>query len=179
MRWVEGDACNLPFESDRFDALVSQFGLMFFPEPVQAIREMLRCVRLGRRVAVAVWDFLERTQAYQVAVDLFDRRAGAAAAAALRAPYTMGDFGNLRNLFEQADASTISIRTRHGVATFPSVRSMVEADLRGWLPVMGVFLDDALIESVLGDAESVLSDYVAPDGTMVFDAPAHIVVARA
>ena len=54
---------------------------------------------------------------------------------------------------------------------------MVEADLRGWLPVMGVFLAEELIASILDEAEDALREFVAPDGTMVFGAPAHIVVA--
>lgn len=175
VRWIEGDAGQLPFPNGNFDAVVSQFGLMFFPEPVRAIREMLRCVKSGGRLVVAVWDALERSQAYPISVDLLKRRAGSAAAAALRAPFVMGDVDALRDLFEQAGATAISIRTQHGTATFPSVRSMVEADLRGWLPLMGVFLEDALIESVLSEADEALSEFVASDGTMVFDAPAHIV----
>ena len=52
---------------------------------------------------------------------------------------------------------------------------MLEADLRGWLPVMGVMLDEATIEQILEEAESALGAYVADDGQAVFDAPAHIV----
>ncbi len=82
-------------------------------------------------------------------------------------------------MFERAGAAEISIATHTGTARFPSVRSMVEADLRGWLPVMGVFLDDELIESILAEANDVLGRYVSADGEMVFDAPAHVVTARA
>ena len=49
----------------------------------------------------------------------------------------------------------------------------------GWLPVMGVFLDDDLIELVLSEAEEALSGYVTGDGAMTFGAPAHIVTAQA
>ncbi|MGB7447710.1 MAG: class I SAM-dependent methyltransferase [Ornithinimicrobium sp.] len=175
VRWVEGEAGRLPFEGDEFDAVVSQFGLMFFPDPVLGIREMLRCTKPDGRVVVVVWDALERSQAYPIAVELVDRRAGSAAGEALRAPFAMGDIDELRRLFEDAGATTVSISTQSGTATFPSVRSMVEADLRGWLPVMGVFLSDALIESVLVEAEEALSEYVTSEGTMVFDTPAHIV----
>lgn len=176
--WVEGEAGALPFEDDRFDSVVSQFGLMFFPDRVQAIREMLRCVTPGGRAVVAVWEALERSQAYPISVALLDRRAGAAAADALRAPFALGETDELRDLFEEAGAATIAIDTRPGTARFPSVRSMVEADLRGWLPVMGVFLDEDLIESILDEADVVLAEFVAADGTMVFDAPAHVVVAE-
>ena len=176
--WMEGEASRLPFDDDRFDAVVSQFGLMFFPDRVRAIREMLRCVRPGGRVVVAVWEALERSQAYPILVDLLNRRAGAAAADALRAPFVLGDVDELRGLFEAAGASAVSIETQHGTARFPSVRTMVEADLRGWLPAMGVFLENDLIELIVAEAEDALSEYVTLDGEMVFEAPAHIVTAQ-
>ena len=176
--WTEGAAGTIPFDDDEFDAVVSQFGLMFFPDRVQAVREMLRCAKPGVPVVVAVWESLERSEAYPASVDLLDRRAGPAAADALRAPFVLGDSDELRGLFEEAGSSAVSIETRHGTARFPSVRSMVEADLRGWLPVMGVSLDDDLIELILADAEDALSEYVTDDGEMVFNAPAHVVTAR-
>ncbi len=177
--WTVGDAGQLPFDDGEFDAVVSQFGLMFFPDRVQAISEMLRCAKAGTRVTVAVWESLERSEAYPISVDLLHRRAGPAAAEALRAPFALGDTAELRTLFEEAGASRVSIDTQHGTARFPSVRSMVEADLRGWLPVMGVVLDDDLIELILAEADEALSEYVIADGQMVFDAPAHIVTAQA
>lgn len=177
--WIEADAGRLPFDDDEFDAIVSQFGLMFFPDRVLAIREMLRCVKPGRRAVVAVWESLERSDAYPISVDLLLRRAGPAAADALRAPFVLGDIDELESLFGEAGASAVSIDTQSGNARFPSVRSMVEADLRGWLPVMGVFLDDDLIELILAEAEDELSEYVTADGTMTFNAPAHIVTAQA
>jgi hypothetical protein len=56
---------------------------------------------------------------------------------------------------------------------------MVEADLRGWLPVMGVHLDDDHIQRILVDAETALSEYVTADGDMEFAAPAHIATTSA
>lgn len=73
----------------------------------------------------------------------------------------------------------MAIETHHGRAQFPSIRSMVEADLRGWLPLMDVILDEDLIEQILAEADDVLAEYVADDGTMTFDAPAHIVTVLA
>jgi SAM-dependent methyltransferase len=176
--WRDGDAADLPFGADEFDAVVCQFGLMFVPDRVGAVREMLRCAKPGARVVVAVWDSLERSEAFPISVDLLNRHAGAAAADALRAPFVLGDAEELRNVFDQAGASVVSIDTRTGTARFPSVRTMVEADLRGWLPVMGVFLDDVLIEAILDEADEALRDYVTDDGTMVLDATAHLVTAQ-
>jgi SAM-dependent methyltransferase len=50
----------LPFPADTFDAVISRFGVMFFPSPVDAVREMLRVLKPGRKMALAVWHFAEK-----------------------------------------------------------------------------------------------------------------------
>ena len=57
--WREGVAESLPYADGQFDAVVSQFGLMFFADRVQALREMRRVLRPAGRLAVAVWSGLE------------------------------------------------------------------------------------------------------------------------
>jgi ubiquinone/menaquinone biosynthesis C-methylase UbiE len=53
-------ADRLPFPADTFDVVVSRFGVMFFPSPVDAVREMLRVLKPGRKLALAVWHSAER-----------------------------------------------------------------------------------------------------------------------
>ena len=53
-------ADHLPFPADTFDAVISRFGVMFFPSPVDAVREMLRVLKPGRKLALAVWHLAER-----------------------------------------------------------------------------------------------------------------------
>jgi SAM-dependent methyltransferase len=53
IRWVEGDAENLPFPNGRFDVVGSVFGAMFAPRPELAALEMLRVCRPGGLVAMA------------------------------------------------------------------------------------------------------------------------------
>lgn len=175
--WRLGAAESLPYPDAAFDAAASQFGMMFFQDRERAIREMLRVVPTGGAIAVAVWDGLDNTEAYPEAVDLLARMAGRDAANALQAPFVLGDADALAKLFEDADADSVAVTTRRGTARFPSVRTMVEADLRGWLPVMGVVLDEDLIRAILDEAEDELDAYVKADGTVAFDLPAHIVTA--
>lgn len=179
VEWVEGDATALPFDDNSFDAVVSSFGLMFFRDRERAIAEMIRCVRPGSQVGVAVWDSLARSEAYATTVALLERMAGSDAADALRAPFDLGDTSELVRLFEDAGTTTLTVETRVGTARFPSVRTMVEAELRGWLPIMGVDLPEELIASILEAAETALVEHVTDDGRMVFDAPGHIVTAGA
>ena len=175
VEWRQGTAESLPYPDQAFDLVVSQFGLMFFTDRQQALREMLRVVSPGGSLAVAVWDTLENSTAYALEVDLLERLAGRDAADALRAPFMLGDQGKLATLFASAGVASVKIATQHGTARFPSIRSMVEADLRGWLPVMGVVLEEELIQRVLLEAESALAAYVTAEGQAVFDSPAHIV----
>lgn len=175
IEWREGAAESLPYEDDAFDAVISQFGLMFFQDRPAALREMLRVLVAGGRFAVAVWESLENSEAYPIEVELLERLAGQRAADALRAPFVLGDRTELINLFRDAGLDSVEIATHHGTARFPSIRIMVEADLRGWLPVMGVVLTEAQIEEILREAEDVLGKYVTAEGTVEFDTPAHIV----
>jgi len=126
---------------------------------------------------VAVWDSLDHTPSYSAEVALLQRLAGQRAADALRAPFALGNRTELAQLFAGAGIASAVITTHHGRARFPSVRAMVEADLRGWLPVMGVVLTEDQIARILADAEQALRPYITADGAVTFDSPAHIVTA--
>jgi len=175
IEWQECAAESLSYQDRSFDAVVSQFGIMFFSDRSKALREMIRVLKPGGRLAVAVWDSLDNSEAYSEEVELLQRLAGKEAADALRAPFALGDKAELIALFETSGVKSVYVETLTGTARFPSVRTMVEADLRGWLPVMGVVLQEEQIDRLLTEAEEVLAAYVTADGKVEFSAPAHIV----
>jgi ubiquinone/menaquinone biosynthesis C-methylase UbiE len=174
IEWRQGNAAALPWPDQTFDAVVSQFGMMFFPEPEQALQEMLRVLVPGGRIAVAVWDAIETMPAYAEEVALLERFAGSAAADALRAPFTLGERKQLHEIARAAGAADIAVETLAGMACFPGIRSLVEADLRGWLPVMGIFLEEPMIQQILAEAEVTHANYIDPRGRAVFALSAHI-----
>ena len=56
IRFVEGDACDLSgIEDSRFDFVISTFGAMFAPRPLDAAREMLRVTKPGGQIVMANW----------------------------------------------------------------------------------------------------------------------------
>jgi len=174
----QGKAESLPFPDESFDAVVSQFGLMFFTDRAQAIQEMLRVLNASGRLAVAVWDVFENIPAYAAEVELLQRTAGQQAADALRAPFVLGDRDELSRMFSEAGARSVEVTTHSGTALFPSIRTLVEADLRGWLPVMGVNLPEEQISQILHEAETALSSHATSDGQVRFDVSAHIVTGK-
>ncbi|BAL26924.1 class I SAM-dependent methyltransferase [Azoarcus sp. KH32C] len=60
--WRHADAMRLPFEDDSFDAVVCQFGAMFFPEKSKAFAEARRVLRQGGVFIFSVWDHIAENE---------------------------------------------------------------------------------------------------------------------
>jgi SAM-dependent methyltransferase len=56
VEWRQADAIQLPFQDGTFDAVVCQFGVMFFPEKSKAFSEARRVLRPGGVFIFNVWD---------------------------------------------------------------------------------------------------------------------------
>jgi len=59
VEWRLADAMQLPFPDREFDAVVCQFGTMFFPDKVKAFAEARRVLRPGGTFVFSVWDRIE------------------------------------------------------------------------------------------------------------------------
>src|ERR1700736_3065650 len=66
-------ADDLPFAANTFDAVISRFGVMFFPSPVVGVRAMLRVLKPGRKLALAVWHYAERNPFHYTLAQVVDR----------------------------------------------------------------------------------------------------------
>src|SRR5215467_6830332 len=60
--WRQADAQALPFEDAGFDAVVCQFGVMFFPDKQKAFAEAKRVLRPGGHYLFNVWDRIEENE---------------------------------------------------------------------------------------------------------------------
>jgi SAM-dependent methyltransferase len=174
--WHLGRAEALPFANESFDAIVSQFGLMFFEDPGAALKEMWRVLRPGGMLTVAVWDTLEHTPGYAAMAALLQQLFGDRMANELRAPFILGDVEMLCSLFAQAGVIGVEIFTHVGAARFPSIESWVRTDVKGW--TLADLIDDAQYRLLQREAKTALQRYTLADGTVVFNAPAHIATAR-
>jgi SAM-dependent methyltransferase len=56
VQWRQADAMALPFADGEFDAVVCQFGVMFFPDRAKALSEARRMLRPGGVLLFNVWD---------------------------------------------------------------------------------------------------------------------------
>lgn len=176
IEWREGNAQAIPFADQTFNAVVSQFGLMFFPDRPGALREMMRVLVPQGRLAVAVWDRLENIPAYSILVALLQHMVGRRAADALRTPFVLGDPERLQVIFAEAGIEG-KLVTHAGMARYPSVRSWVLTDVKGWFPLVDIVLDKAEYDGLLAEAEHALHAFVKPNGTVEFPISIHVVAA--
>ena len=62
VEWRQADAMQLPFPDESFDAVVCQFGVMFFPDRARAYAEARRVLRAGGLFAFNAWDRIEENE---------------------------------------------------------------------------------------------------------------------
>jgi SAM-dependent methyltransferase len=62
VEWRQADAMQLPFPDGSVDAVVCQFGVMFFPEKPKAYAEARRVLRPGGVFAFNAWDQIEENE---------------------------------------------------------------------------------------------------------------------
>ena len=62
VEWRQADAMRLPFQDRTFDAVVCQFGVMFFPDRAKAFAQARRVLRPGGVFLFNVWDRIEENE---------------------------------------------------------------------------------------------------------------------
>ena len=176
IEWLEGQAEALPLPDAQFDAVVSQFGLMYFEDRIAALREMRRVLRPGGTMVVAVWDALENLPGFAALEALFDRQLGEEAAASLRAPFVLGDRAKLAAMFAAAGIPDAKVETRRGTARFPSIEAWVRTEVKGW--TLADQVDEDSYGRLQRAARDELRDFAGPDGAVAFAVTANLVVAQ-
>jgi ubiquinone/menaquinone biosynthesis C-methylase UbiE len=176
IEWRVGRAEAIPFPDESFDAVVSQFGMMFFENPSGALREMMRVTRPSGHVAVAVCDALEHSPGYAAFEKLLRRLFGTHVADSFCAPFVLGDTERLLALCAAAGIFDAKVTRHDETVQFASIRSLVSTE-RACAWTLGGLLDDEQFETLIAESERGLQAFLANDGTLTFSMPALIITA--
>jgi len=100
---------SLPFGASSFDAITCRFGAMFFADALQGLKEMLRVLKPGGIMALAVWRARELNPFFATVADIVAKHIEAPP----EDPNALGAFrfaspGSLSGLLEAAGASDVS-----------------------------------------------------------------------
>jgi ubiquinone/menaquinone biosynthesis C-methylase UbiE len=175
--WIDGRAESLPFDSDSFDAVVSQFGFMFFEDRPKSLAEMMRVLKPEGRLAVAVCDAVENSPGYGAFARLLDRLFGQEVGDAFRAPFSLGDAERLRGICREAGVPDAEVVRRDGKVRFASIDALVSTE-RACAWTLGGVLTDAQFERLLDGSRTALAPFRTGGGEVEFDMPSLIVKAR-
>ena len=123
--WRQADALALPFDDAAFDAVLCQFGVMFFCDKVAGYREARRVLKLGGRFVFDVWDRIENNEFCHIVSEAMTRMFPDNPPDLLaRTPYGYFDLGLIRNELTQAGFNKIEIKTVNRQSAAPSARDL-------------------------------------------------------
>jgi len=171
-------ADHLPFPADTFDSVVSRFGAMFFPSPVDAVREMLRVLKPERKLALAVWHSAETNPFFHTISRVIDRYVDSPALAPdAPDPFRFSSPGKLREVLTEAGAMApaerllqFTIETPISSEEFWTLRTEMSEKLREKIAL----LSSDQLKEVKRQALEVLREYSTNSG-MSFPAQVLIV----
>jgi hypothetical protein len=149
---------------------------MFFPDRLQALREMARVVTPGGTVAIVVPSQLQSQPAYGPFVEIAARHAGPEALSLLGTYWACGDVAELKALFVSAGLVVQEIRTRLGTARFPSIDDLVTTEVES-TPLVERITPE-VYRRIREDARAALARFTTATGTAEIPLEGHIVTAR-
>jgi len=108
MEFRQCSAEALPFAENSFDVVVSRLGIMFFADPVAAVREMLRVVKPNGALAIAVWGKSEINPFCYLITGVIDRHVkGAVVDPDAPNAFRFAETGKLSGVLTEAGASDV------------------------------------------------------------------------
>lgn len=174
--WQAGNAEALPFDKQSFDAVLCQFGLMFFEHQVLALNEMWRVLAVGGHLVVAVWDRLEYQPGHHALFALLQAHLGQICADSLHPPYALGEIEDLQSLLAKTSITNVDIQQHETTTRFASIAQWIATEVRGW--TLSDVVSDSKLAEIQSAGEHVLKDFVGSDGELSYPSRAHLVVAQ-
>lgn len=181
VEWREADAMALPFENESFDAVLCQFGVMFFPDRIKAYSETLRVLKPGGHFIFNVWDEISENEfADTVTASLAIVFPENPPQFLPRAPHGYSDIDKIASELEKGGfAHPLSFETisARSIATDPSIPAIAYCQgtpLRNEIE----YLDASLLEHATKIATTALTERFG-EGTIDGKIQGHVVTIAA
>lgn len=171
------DGENLTLPDATFDAVISRVGLIYFPDQQRALKEMLRVLKPGGKVAAIVYSTPEKNKFFSVPVSIIRNRAKLAPPLPGQpGPFSLGAEGIIERAFSQAGFKNVKSELVDSPLLLPSAKECVrfEKESFGALHQMMSTLSDGEKDSVWNEIEEELTKFESKNG---FAGPCEMVVA--
>lgn len=170
------DGEHLTLEDDTFDAVISRVGLIYFPDQQQALKEMLRVLRPGGKVAAIVYSTPEKNTFFSVPIAIVRSRAQLPPPLPGQpGPFSLGAAGRLEQAFAQAGFIHVSSVLMSAPLVLPSAKEYIRfaRESFGALHQMMSSLSGPEQASVWEEMERALQQFEDDNG---FSGPCEMVV---
>lgn len=124
--WHDGAAEKTPFPDRAFDIVCCQFGLMFFEDRSVALAEMRRVLSPDGRVALAVFQPIERHPFYRALHEAIERRLGTSGVNQI---FALGDRDGLSSLVAGAGFGEPRIESFDLTANFGEPATFIAGEI--------------------------------------------------
>lgn len=171
------DGENLTVPDSTFDAVISRVGLIYFPDQQRALKEMLRVLKPGGKVAAIVYSTPEKNKFFSVPVSIIRNRAKLPPPLAGQpGPFSLGAEGIIEKAFTQAGFINVKSVLVDSPLRLPLAKDCVqfERESFGALHQMLSSLSDIEKQSVWEEIELELKKFETDNG---FTGPCEMVVA--
>src|SRR5437870_6017489 len=140
IEWKQADATDLPFADQSFDAVLCQFGVMFFPDKEQAAREAFRVLKRGGGFLFNVWDAIEESELPLIAHTIISRFFDDNPPNFYEIPFSFHDEDKIRELLSAAAFRNIQTSVIPMTAVASSAREVTRGLVHG-NPVIAAIRD--------------------------------------
>ncbi|MGV3588943.1 MAG: class I SAM-dependent methyltransferase [Adhaeribacter sp.] len=172
---MDGENLTLPDAS--FDAVISRVGLIYFPDQQRALKEMLRVLKPGGKVAAIVYSTPDKNKFFSVPVSIIRNRAQLPPPLPGQpGPFSLGAEGVIEKVFTQAGMVNVKSALIDSPLRLPSAKECVrfEKESFGALHQMMSGLPQEEKNAVWQEIEQELQQFETPTG---FVGPCEMVVA--
>jgi ubiquinone/menaquinone biosynthesis C-methylase UbiE len=172
---MDGEELTLPDNS--FDVVISRVGLIYFPDQQQALREMLRVLKPGGKVAAIVYSTPDKNKFFSMPVSVIRNRAKLAPPLPGQpGPFSLGQPGVIEKAFTDAGFKDARSTLVPSPLNMPSAKDCVrfERESFGALHQMMSALTDGEKQAVWNEIEQELSMFENSNG---FEGPCEMIVA--
>jgi len=125
------DASSLTFDDHFFDAVVCQFGIMFFPDKAKGLAEMARTLKPGGILAFNVWESMEKNKPAAIAHETISSFFDDNPPQFLHTPFGFYDVEHIRNLLNEAGFEHIDVHPVTGKQVVHDVEHLAKGFIEG------------------------------------------------
>jgi ubiquinone/menaquinone biosynthesis C-methylase UbiE len=126
VRFDEVDATDLRFGDASFDAVVCQFGVMFFPDKARSYSEVHRVLKPGGSYLFNVWDSWEQNPFAQIAHGIVEATFPDDPPGFYKVPFGYHDTGEIRKAVASAGFSEVTVEHLPMTSTIPSAANFAK-----------------------------------------------------